>query len=927
MITPKEKIKVFISSACGKEQWKQKYNYVREALKTLLESTGFAEAYVFESEGASTISAGQHYTIALEDCDVCIFLIDNADDIPSGVLKEIDTAKKHDIKSFFYFCDQFQNDETPLEKSLRGAQYAKSKTIHEFKDIIKNGAIDLINDLVMIYKNYCKGRLTWYEDPPTEQSVNISNIELSTSSESVAQKDVLNNIDLCNEYFTKLILDLTHDEVKATSELDQLCAAFLPVLFGGQALSEDSLSLLLAEIEKHQTPQHFTVTEKRYEAVREYFSGNQEFCVSKLDEALQIAKQNGSPEWLIKDILIDLRNQDSFLHESRNEYSLEQKYQKELDDSESLLYYPLLDRFDSGYYEGIIEEAIKYKTQSPGTITYGHGLGKHIRLLAGIYVLAICNASLTHLQLLYERIKYIAFYCASKYSNWSIKKLLLKTAIIDRKSKEIDGIVRCFGDLLSKMNEEDAQDIYFFADNRTVTHQRFISKLEAFRITGYYMSDKFFITVWNDLYGLISQWIESNESTVVVGSHIFRAIEGSYLRIPQDQIIDIICQCIQNNKRRFNNDISNLIRKCVNLNKASPTQADALLESMVNIVQNPAERNNISNLNSALFTLRKQNRKITETLDKAIAEHMPSFYGGDYLLETSFEESADMPKFLETYIAQVLSDNEKQGRNGAFFGRGNQPHITIKNILKYSKVDFSNELADSAFKVSSNTLLEEKQTIDAKIDAVELLVYLLNSQPDIQKRNEDKITKLLSNRMQLETAQSIMTNLSETNLRFSVILLYSCLGEEIVVSLLEILADISDDILSNRKASAAFLNYLEARKAPIPNIQLEHIILQQAIEWCANSDLDTRWNAAQILFSLLNNSKNENIVCAQLVKLMDTDNVYIKNSILRKVHLLENIDFETYNYIIQKATVDTNYVVRIVAVEVQEQAGLFRQMS
>jgi len=26
MITPKEKIKVFISSACGKEQWKQKYN-------------------------------------------------------------------------------------------------------------------------------------------------------------------------------------------------------------------------------------------------------------------------------------------------------------------------------------------------------------------------------------------------------------------------------------------------------------------------------------------------------------------------------------------------------------------------------------------------------------------------------------------------------------------------------------------------------------------------------------------------------------------------------------------------------------------------------------------------------------------------------------------------------------------------------------
>lgn len=33
MIVPKQKIKVFISSACGEEKWKQKYNRVREDLK------------------------------------------------------------------------------------------------------------------------------------------------------------------------------------------------------------------------------------------------------------------------------------------------------------------------------------------------------------------------------------------------------------------------------------------------------------------------------------------------------------------------------------------------------------------------------------------------------------------------------------------------------------------------------------------------------------------------------------------------------------------------------------------------------------------------------------------------------------------------------------------------------------------------------
>ncbi len=41
MIIPEQKIQIFISSACGDEPEKQKYNFVREALKVLIESTGF----------------------------------------------------------------------------------------------------------------------------------------------------------------------------------------------------------------------------------------------------------------------------------------------------------------------------------------------------------------------------------------------------------------------------------------------------------------------------------------------------------------------------------------------------------------------------------------------------------------------------------------------------------------------------------------------------------------------------------------------------------------------------------------------------------------------------------------------------------------------------------------------------------------------
>ena len=75
LIYPGQKIQVFISSICGKE----KYDRVRSELKRHIEATGLAVVYLFEGTGASTVAAGAHYLYALEDSDVCIFLIDNAD--------------------------------------------------------------------------------------------------------------------------------------------------------------------------------------------------------------------------------------------------------------------------------------------------------------------------------------------------------------------------------------------------------------------------------------------------------------------------------------------------------------------------------------------------------------------------------------------------------------------------------------------------------------------------------------------------------------------------------------------------------------------------------------------------------------------------------------------------------------------------------
>ena len=307
MIAPKHKIQVFISSTCGDTPERQKYNYVREALKALIESTGFADVYVFESEGASTATAEEHFMYHLETCDVCLFLIDNKDGVTTGVQKEIDAVKKRGIKSFYYFCDQFSDKKTPLQKSLQGDKHAKSVTIHDFKSLIKDGVTDLINDLAMVYKLYCKGHIvaTKEQSESDAKTVDISTIELVPHSDSLVPKDMLANIDCCVNYFTKLILTNSFDEIARTNSIDKTCAAFLPVIFERSSINKNIIHSFLSEIEVHQNPQHFAVTKKRFEAIEEYYSGNLESCIDKLKEALQLAKDNNLPMWLIQDVLLD----------------------------------------------------------------------------------------------------------------------------------------------------------------------------------------------------------------------------------------------------------------------------------------------------------------------------------------------------------------------------------------------------------------------------------------------------------------------------------------------------------------------------------------------------------------------------------------------------------------------------------------------
>ena len=157
------------------------------------------------------------------------------------------------IKALYYFCDENQKEKTSLEKSLMGASFAKSKTVHTFNELSKNGATALLSDIVLIYHYYCQGKisLSEIESDPTKD-IDITSI--STPQDMSFPKSVLKNIDKTTDYILHAITGISFsrfpDDPIQTSELDDWGIQFLPILFEGKTIKEFNTRPFFAPVMK-----------------------------------------------------------------------------------------------------------------------------------------------------------------------------------------------------------------------------------------------------------------------------------------------------------------------------------------------------------------------------------------------------------------------------------------------------------------------------------------------------------------------------------------------------------------------------------------------------------------------------------------------------------------------------------------------------
>lgn len=898
MLQPRQKIKVFISSICGEP----KYDKIRAKMKELIESSKLAEVYLFEATEASTLTAEQHYLLDLETSDVCIFLIDNADGVRAGVQREIDLAKKHKIKSLYYFCDEQSKEMTAVQKGLLGAQYAKSKVVHSFEELTSHGAQGLIDDITLVYKYYCKG----YIEVDSSYTDNLD-IEQETQDTSlIVKKTIISQTDKCKEYFYNMFSH-SYKKEKQTCEFDSWCLQFLPILFENASIKSFNVSMFMDELKKHQPDELFTVVNIRWKAIQHYYNGRLKECVEELKNALAIAKQKNLSEWFVKDILIDLRNKNYELLETENKFALEDPSQKELNESSHGIYYPLMDRMKGDFYEKYVEEAFKEKIQSPHTVSLGYNITQ-TDIISNCFVVAMFNGSLTYLQLLHKQIKTLAFWMSEKFSDWKFQKLLLKETIFECPYKEIASLYRTAPDILVKLNHEDALEVFEYCNNHPIGQKRFKSKLHAWSIVGYYLNDEYFDLISAEIINDILTWLNEENPTLSIGDSIFKCLMDVGHRLMPETIIEICCLLMDKEFSRFYSDMFKLITSKIDISKVPIEKATSLIEHVSLLLE--GDNINLPCLDNLLISLRKQSVFLTQDLDEKICKRLPDFYNGNYKLETT-ENHEDDVLFVEKYIKQIKNRNEEQGKGGVYHGYANFPHDIIRNIMLFKNALFSDNIKDDAFVASCETLLRDNQNIRTKCDALDLIMFLLRKDVNISKRNSIFVEKIKNSFNMVSSCSDVLFdgNISRVSLNFSYNLFLTFFDNSSYVKLLEVLPYIQDNIADQIQICNTIYRYLENDESLIIDEKLEAIFLQIILTWFNSKNVDVRWHCTKILFSLARNDQLNNIISCQLIFLIDNDNVYIKN-LIQNLIVKSNIDENTKQYIALKCEMDANYVVR-----------------
>lgn len=891
--TVEHKLSIFLSSKCG-----GKYAIMRKALKQLLLETGLTDVYCFETEPGSSESMPSAYLNRIDFSDLFVLIVDNKDGISDATLSEYKRAKDFNKRIIAVFCDEKKKKKTEVQEEIITNKTCKYDIAHEFSDITYLAYKAVMQDLVNVYSD--KKEKQNEEDFETSKSATIS-------PNSFVEKNLLLGFDnIQKTIVNSAIRDV--EKITYSSELDRLACNFLQVVLCNVKFNSEHFSSLKPLIlERHSDPVK-NIIDIRLDAVQFYFSGDIDECINKLKEAVKLALSDSTiPKWICNDIAIDLRNMLNTKSNINGEITIYNEGQKIINESEEYLYFPAIDRLSSNIKETAIKEYNKIYLQSPYTVSLG-GLESIFKDIASYFCTALLYGSITHIKIVKDLLIDILQALRQEYSDAEFNAELIKLLILRFDDKTLDNIIRVFNQSYSIISSIEIQKVLDAITNLPYQHEQTHAKLLLLKHFGEYFSDEQYSISISWLSDYLESIKKSDASIVAMHNEVIKQLFiSNSRRLPVSLFVDYVKWLLSYNSFLSVTTACDLFRY-LPYDKITKTEQIALRKLLREVI---LKNKDMHNLGDAIVAFCKNATIDISPLENAIRAKMNSFYEGVYCLEMYANDQKSSLSWIYKQTAKIKSRIQAQSQN-EHIGYGDNPFATINNIIVLNKLNLNEKEQTKIIQISCEFLKSPNQNAREKLYALELItnMFLSFSQTDLIKKEIEKLAQIQEDILKVYDDFFDRTSAVCLSFAFNFMLLLTDLTtvEQAMLNILLVNAMEECDIIACLSFLSRLSEKIDYKKLPD---EIVAALFQLCVSLQRQKERDIKYLSTKCLISLVN-SKYQQIVLKQLSNCMDGENPEMKIAIVCQVKLLK-CDSSIKDYILQKATIDNNYIVRDIA--------------
>jgi hypothetical protein len=897
-----QKLRVFVSSAMGEESISNndegfKWRDFRKSVKKELNSCPYINAFTIEDR-ASTMKSNDFMLANVDSSHIVVLLVKN--EFRKGTAIEYTRCRETNkpLLVFLFGDENAKNEVINLRNDLEKDDYCTYHNMDDFINAEKIIANDVIQDVIFYY---CIHR-----SADVSHSIDIDGVPVETPFDNnsyMPTKTVLSQFKTSYKSIYKYIdlSDFTSDiSENEKSNLHSVGEQALNwVINGERFLSPEVKSNLVSSVSViYPNTDWYS---KRLDAIDYFIQGNIIQAYLSEKEALKLAEEANIAEWIITNILIDLRNLQ-ILCPKEQISSENEEYQKRLDSLDSIVHVPVLDRYLENAYEVLLNEETKRSTASIGTTFFGNNLDEIISGVENYLFASLLYGSYTHLVITRKIFATIFYRTGKLYNSDELLYSAVKMYLFSEQYKDFIRLSNLEWNNISNKIILNADELWHQAKNIQEKSKDLICIGILYRV-GLYLSEHSFNEAERYLIELSLRlpWNISN--------HYIDCLLNICGRFNQENIVKILTTIIDKHNYITANHLTQLIGR-IDVESVSDKLLIDLCEVMKKNLPKMVSENGDP---QCIATLVNAKPDIFSELESLPDNGLVGVQKLIYNLNTN---KGDWFAILQSEIQSARQQFEANNQKGRYYGFAINPFYIISQV-------FENDLSPKLIKYITENLfplcidvLNSKCDVDTKDQCAECLCIALGYYHKNKIDIPQAVVDCIENVSLEATSGFTMTYRSNEGLWCRLITLKILVGVLDKQVLIQWCFSYSKKDAKERHALVQCLKSYLQYSADV-NADVDALIISIVFQCCEDQDVYIRATACECLWYILESQYSEQ--AEEKIHQMAIDPAPAIKSRLLYICKENN---SNYKVLINKITLrlihDANYMIRKQAKDILE---------